>query len=176
MVTKLSTPITPVKKAKPTRTRCDIFKKYEDGRLRYLKFDVNALADFEQEVGMGFAQLMKQRAMFGAARAMLWAGLKHEDRGLTIEGVGKLMSQYLKDEEVEPGTHNIDELLVVGISAAVDQGALGRTPEPKKEEETESEDDTDKQIEGESSEVPNAVDGEIVDKTIDPSTTPQTQE
>src|SRR5678815_1606548 len=81
------------------------FSAYENGRQRNLRFDVNALADFEQETGMGFAQLMKQKAVFGAARAMLWAGLKHEDRGLTVERVGELLSEYLSDEVVPQGDH-----------------------------------------------------------------------
>jgi hypothetical protein len=76
---------------------------------------------------------MKQRAMFASARAMLWAGLKHEDRGLTIEGVGMLLSEYLRDEEVEAGTHNIDSILMVAIAAAVEQGALGRQKDPEPE-------------------------------------------
>ena len=53
-------------------SRFTLFSKYENGRVRNLRFDVNALADFEQETGMGFAQLMKQKAIFGTARAMAW--------------------------------------------------------------------------------------------------------
>ena len=115
------------------------FSPYENGRIRSLKFDVNALADFEQETGMGFSQLMKQKAVFGAARAMLWAGLKHEDRGLTIERVGELLSDYLGDEEVEIGEHSIDSILMVAISAAIDQKALGRM-QREQPPETETED------------------------------------
>jgi hypothetical protein len=108
------------------------FAPYENGRVRNLKFDVNALADFEQEMGMGFATLMKQRAVFGCARAMLWAGLKHEDRGLQINDVGELLSDYLRDEDVPKGDHSIDSILMVAMAAAIEQGALGRydTEEP----------------------------------------------
>ena len=119
------------------------FKDYENGRVRNLKFDVNALADFEQETGMGFAQLMKQKAIFGAARAMLWAGLKHEDRGLTVERIGELLSLYLKDPAVNHGDHTIDTILMIAIESAVAQGALGRTPEPKPEEPAEDEENAD---------------------------------
>lgn len=107
------------------------FSSYEEGRVRNLKFDVNALADFEQETGMGFAQLMKQRAVFASARAMLWAGLKHEDRALTIEDVGNLLSDYLRDEEVGEHVHSIDAILMVTIEAAVEHGALGRRKDGK---------------------------------------------
>lgn len=109
----------------PSFTVFKEFEPYEGGRKRKLKFDVNALADFEQETGMGFAQLMKQRAIFASARAFLWAGLKHEDRGLMMEQVGTLIGQYLQDDTVARGEHTIDNLLTVAFQAAIDQGALG---------------------------------------------------
>lgn len=121
----MAKPAIPFKKPNRT-TPFTEFEAYEDGRKRRLRFNVNALADFEQETGMGFAQLMRQRAMFASARAMLWAGLKHEDRALTIEHVGEMLSEYLTDQDVEPGSHNIDAILMVAIEAAVAQGALGR--------------------------------------------------
>lgn len=117
---------TPAKKlARPT-TEFKDFSPYENGRVRRFKFDVNALADFEQETGMGFAQLMRQRAVFGSARAMIWAGLKHEDRALRIEDVGDLLTDYITDEQVKKGEHTIDTILMVAIAAAIEQGALGR--------------------------------------------------
>jgi len=79
---------------------------------------------------MGFGMMMRQRAVFGSARAMLWAGLKHEDRSLTIERVGDLISDYLRDEEVPEGTNTIDAILSLALAAAVEQGALGRYKEP----------------------------------------------
>lgn len=131
------------------------FAPYEDRKTRNLKFDVNALADFEQETGMGFAQLLRQKAMFASARAMLWAGLKHEDRGLTIEYVGEMLSDYLRDEEVEPGKHNIDAILTVAIAAAVQQGALGRQ---KPDEPIVDEDKALTEGSG-----PNAQEGQVID-------------
>lgn len=140
----------PARRPSRSTTPFSEFSVYENGRVRALKFDVNALADFEQETGMGFAQLMKQKAVFGAARAMLWAGLKHEDRGLTIEAVGDLLSDYLTDKEVPRGDHTIDTILMVAIAAAVQQGALGRPAEPTK---------TDDDVDGEKD--PNVLEGEV---------------
>lgn len=113
-------------------TEFKAFSPYENGRIRRLKFDVNALADFEEKTGMGFAQLMQQKAIFASARAMLWAGLKFDDRALSIEEVGNLITDYMKDETVERGEHTIDTILMLAIEAAVEQGALGR-PEPPAE-------------------------------------------
>lgn len=125
----------PQAKPIPATTPFKEFEPYESGRKRRLRFDVNALADFEQETGMGFAQLMRQKAVFASARAFLWAGLKHEDRGLTIEGCGNLIGEYLKDPDVPRGTHSIDAILTAAFQAAIDQGALGliRTEEPVEE-------------------------------------------
>ncbi len=126
---------------RPTRksTPFTEFSAYENGRIRNLKFDVNALADFEQETGMGFAQLMRQRAVFASARAMLWAGLKHEDRALTVSEVGLLLSDYLTDEDVVAGTHSIDAILGVAVEAAVLQGALGRATKAEAEDDAAAE-------------------------------------
>lgn len=115
-------------------TRFTLFEKYEGNRQRLLKYDVNALADFEQETGMGFAQLMKQKAVFGTARAMLWAGLKHEDRGLTIEQVGDLIGRFLKDKEIARENRDVQTLLEAAFSAAAEQEAFGDWTTQKEEE------------------------------------------
>ena len=110
-----------------------LFAKYESNRSRNLKFDVNALADFEQETGMGFAQLMKQKAIFATVRAMAWAGLKHEDRSLTIDQIGRLISKFISDKDLQPSQRDINTILDILFSAAVDQEALGfqRVDEPE---------------------------------------------
>lgn len=123
----------PVKAKKPTKTRFTLFEKYEEDRKRSLRFDINALADFEQETGMGFAQLMQQKATFAAARALIWAGLKHEDRILSIESVGNLLWQYMKDPEAED-SRSINDVLLVVLQAGIEQGAFGNIKKDDKNE------------------------------------------
>lgn len=123
----------PTKAKKPTKTPFTLFAPYEDDRKRSLRFDINALADFEQETGMGFAQLMQQKATFAAARALIWAGLKHEDRMLTIESVGTLLWQYMKDPESED-SRSINDVLLVVLQAGIEQGAFGRIKKDDKDE------------------------------------------
>lgn len=109
------------------------FEKYELNpktnapRLRSLRFDLNALADFEQECGMGFAQLMQTKAAFATVRAMVWAGLKWQDRGLTVERAGELIGEYVRDGG------SIDTILTMCIETAMEQGALGRPKRPEPE-------------------------------------------
>jgi hypothetical protein len=124
--------------AKPVITRTPFtlfedFEKNEKGviRKRNLKFDLNALADFEQMMGMGFAQLMQMKAVFAVARALLWAGLKHEDRTLTLEKVGDLLSRFMREKN-----GSVDDVLNAAFGAALEQGAMGRAEEPESEPET----------------------------------------
>lgn len=99
-------------------------------RTRSLRFDMNAMSDFEQLTGMGLAQLMSTHAVFAATRALLWAGLKHQDRGLTIDRIGNLMQDYIYDKS---GT--VDELLEACLIAAIEQKAIPDTRLKADEEE-----------------------------------------
>jgi hypothetical protein len=106
------------------RTPFTLFESFERDKngvikRRSLRFDLNALADFEQEVGMGIAQLMQTKAIFATTRALLWAGLKHEDRGLTVDRMGDLIGQFIKQGG------DLTTALQAAFQAAVEQGALG---------------------------------------------------
>lgn len=87
-------------------------------RNRALRFDINAMADFEQVTGMGLAQLMNTNAIFAATRALLWAGLRWQDRGLTIDYVGQLMQDYMQKNG------DVKDLLQPCLEACVKQKAI----------------------------------------------------
>lgn len=151
----------PSKAKKPTKTAFTLFASYEDDRKRSLRFDINALADFEQETGMGFAQLMQQKATFAAARALIWAGLKHEDRMLTIEQVGRLLNQWIQDPGAEE-SRSINDVLLVVLQAGIEQGAFGNIKKDDKGDIEDVEDtEASKPVKGSD---PNAkaLDGEIL--------------
>lgn len=57
---------------------------------RTLFFDLNALCALEEQ-GVNIADL-EGGVKMSQVRAILWAGLKHEDAELTIEGVGALVT------------------------------------------------------------------------------------
>jgi hypothetical protein len=86
---------------------------------RYLRYDFNALADFEQINGMGLGQMLTMKAVFGTTRAMLWAGCKADDATLTINQAGDLIGEFIR----AGGT--IDDILGKCFDAAVSQGAIG---------------------------------------------------
>lgn len=106
------------------------FEPYE-GFSRALKFDINALADFEQETGMGFGQLMQQKALFAVVRGLLWAGFQHQDRRITPRRVAELIQDYISDENANP-PHDISDLLVIAMEAAQQHGAFGRAEDYEK--------------------------------------------
>lgn len=61
---------------------------------RNLRFDVNAISDFEDKTGKSVTSLGDETSGLSIMRSLLWAGLKHEDRGLTLERVGNIMGVY----------------------------------------------------------------------------------
>lgn len=65
-------------------------------KLRRLRFDINALSDFEEAMGTGIMAAMKTNMGIRAIRTMCWAGLKWEDRGLTQERMGTILQKYLE--------------------------------------------------------------------------------
>jgi hypothetical protein len=70
---------------------------------------------------------MQTKAIFATTRALLWAGLKHQDRGLTVDRIGDLIGAYIKQGG------DLTLALQAAFQAAVEQGALGS---PDKDEET----------------------------------------
>lgn len=62
---------------------------------RRLRFDINALADAEEELGTGIGKALQMRAGIREIRALLWAGLKWEERGLTLSRTGMILQGHL---------------------------------------------------------------------------------
>lgn len=61
-------------------------------KRRTLRFDMNTMVLFENEARMSFAQAFSEEGVsFGALRTFLWAGLVHEDAGLSLEAVGSMI-------------------------------------------------------------------------------------
>jgi hypothetical protein len=88
---------------------------------RRIYFNHAAIADLEKEAGAGISQLFRQEQSFHAARLLLWAGLKHEDRGLTLQRADMLIDAYLKptDEGGNGGTiETLTEKLMEGIAVS----------------------------------------------------------
>lgn len=67
-----------------------------DGKTRSLKYDFNSLADMEEKAGIALTALLSEGvAGFRSIRLLLWAGLKWENRGLTLERIGNMLQKDL---------------------------------------------------------------------------------
>lgn len=101
-----------------------------DGKDRYLKFDFNAMSDFEQVTGFSLFQSMQNMGI-GTIRALYWAGLKHKDRGLTLERTGKMLSK-----EFENGAQ-LDDLIKPIMEALEESGIIPKGTSDELDDETE---------------------------------------
>lgn len=81
-------------------------------KKRHLKFDLNAFAELEELYGdMNAVFEAMQKGSIKAIRAMLWAGLVHEDKELTIEQVGSMIDMSNINDVVETVSKAIGEAL-----------------------------------------------------------------
>lgn len=64
-------------------------------KVRHLRFTPNAIADAEEVMGKNLIAIVTEGGV-RATRALLWAGLKWEDRSLTLEKVGVLMEKWME--------------------------------------------------------------------------------
>lgn len=60
-------------------------------KKRRLKFNMNALTELEDVLGIPITGLSSQKVGMKELRAMLWAGLLHEEPELTLREAGDLM-------------------------------------------------------------------------------------
>ncbi|WP_020007409.1 hypothetical protein [Salinicoccus albus] len=89
-----------------------------DGQERLLKFDFNAMSDFEEVIGLGIGAAFQEGQMgFRSIRALYWAGLKWKEKGLTLSRTGQLLSA-----EMEQGTDLQD--LMPPIEEALQNGGI----------------------------------------------------
>jgi hypothetical protein len=95
-----------------------------DGKRRELRFDFNALVRMETELKMQIGEigaLMAGAGSLGHIRAIVWAGLSHAERGLSLEDVGNLI--------------DLDKLgYIAGKIAEAFEAAFPVDREPKKDD------------------------------------------
>lgn len=92
------------------------------GKTRKLKFDFNAIADIEDKAKVGIGALLsEERIGFNTIRLLLWGGLKHQNKGLTIDATGSMVHEYLTNGG------NPEELLESIIKAIELSGIIGKS-------------------------------------------------
>jgi hypothetical protein len=92
-------------------------------RVRRLKYDFNAVCELEDALGKPVTQLKQENVGFREMRAMLWAGLLHEEPDLTIQEAGALAGEA---ESIEYVTEKVVEAFALGLG-----GEKGNEGKPK---------------------------------------------
>ncbi len=87
---------------------------------RTLRFDFNACVAYERETGQSISAL-KDNPGFTSIRALIWAGLLHEEPKLTIERAGAMLD--LADLEV------YSEAIAEAMTRAFTKSGSGTRPE-----------------------------------------------
>lgn len=91
---------------------------------RKLRYDFNAVADLEDKGGLGIgAMFTEERIGFSSIRLLLWAGLKWQDKGLTLDRVGNMIQAY-----IEIG-NDLSDLMTKITEALALSGILGKQGE-----------------------------------------------
>ncbi|MED4840395.1 hypothetical protein P9695_08755 [Weizmannia sp. CD-2023] len=74
-------------------------------KVRHIRYTMNALAEIEDKLGYGLADLDGKQLKIKEVRVILWAGLIHEDPELTEEQVGDMIDlgnmQYVQGKMSE---------------------------------------------------------------------------
>jgi hypothetical protein len=66
--------------------------------VKYLRFDLNAIADIEDHFDAGIMEIMSERRIgFSTLRALYWAGLKWKEKGLTIDRAGGIVQAMIQE-------------------------------------------------------------------------------
>lgn len=115
------------------------------GKERSLKFDFNALADLDTAApGVLPGYISGLQAGFGAVRALIWAGLKHEEPRLKLTEAGALIeAELLSGEKTLLDFLNLlnDALVASGLFSKKDAAANGHdAPAPPFFHKTDSQD------------------------------------
>ena len=94
-------------------------KEFEvKGRTHRLRYDFNALADIEEASGMGIAKIFSADMIgLNTIRLLVWAGLKHEDHGITTQRAGLVIKDMMAEG------HTFDTIMTL-VLAALDKSGI----------------------------------------------------
>lgn len=91
------------------------------GKTRLLRYDYNAVCEIEEQFGKGISAIFaNDQAGFRSVRIILWAGLRWKDPGITLQRVGQMLN-----EEVKNGT-SLEEIFKIAFKALNKSGVFGK--------------------------------------------------
>ena len=107
-------------------------KEFEvNGKTKRLKYDFNAIADVEEKSGMGMAKLFSEDMVgFNTIRLLVWAGLRHEERGITTERAGMII------RDMQEEGYTLDVIMELIMDALMKSGVIPKDAVEKDENPT----------------------------------------
>ena len=69
------------------------------GKERRLRYDINSAAEMEELMGgksLLYVMSNPMAAGFSAIRILLWGGLKHAEKGISLQRGGLMMQEYME--------------------------------------------------------------------------------
>lgn len=103
-------------------------------RTRTLRYDVNGLAELEERFGDRpiHTVLSQERLGLKAIRLLLWIGLRHEDRRLTLDGAGGLLQRAMEQDRLPAVIEAVmDALRHAGVLRKDEETGAGNAPGPE---------------------------------------------
>ena len=101
------------------------------GKSKRLKYDFNAIADIEELSGMGMAKMFSEEMIgFNTIRLLIWAGLKHEDRGITTQRAGMIIKDMMEE------SYTLESIMTLIMESLVKSGIFPKDPVEKEENPT----------------------------------------
>jgi hypothetical protein len=103
-----------------------------------LKYDINSISDLEDKIDKSINDLI-QNIGISACRSLLWAGIKHSNKYLTLKDVGAMMNNHLKNGG------DFKDLIPNIVVALKESGILGKEEENQAEDKKEISSDEKKE-------------------------------
>lgn len=89
-----------------------------------LRYDLNSICEFEDKSGKGlFAMLNENNLGFNLIRLLVWAGLRHKNKMLTVEIVGLWLNDSFKNGLA------FDDVFQKVMKSLQDSGLIGKLEE-----------------------------------------------
>lgn len=97
-------------------------------RVRHLRYSFNDIADIEDTLEMYFPKVAQAPVSFKIVRALLWGGLKWEDKSLRPNPAGLVIVGTIIQDWIENGgtLKELYQMSSDGIAAAFPDGFWGK--------------------------------------------------
>ena len=80
-------------------------------REREIRYNIKAVIEAETILGMPFQKIVNEEG-YAVLRGLLWAGLRHEDRRLSVDQVTGFLDKLMEEERINEVLPAIQQALI----------------------------------------------------------------